>query len=667
LEALTFGPGASDQPKETAANRAMHEFFRLMLVRDWDRVKALIAPDIEWIDRRATLGVHITDADTYLENLRNIIRLGVTTVDATVVATRGEEHQLARTVFHGDTADGDRGEVVVLHVNEFDAQGRIRYSSNFDPDDRAAAFEHLDERYIASLPVDRAEVASVGVRFVRSYNHRSWDEHFGLLSDEFESVDHRPAGQGRLDRDSFERLVRGLVDVASDTRIEIIELAEVTADGFVGITMLRGSGDLVGASELHRAQLVLVRDGRITRLENWQPEDADAAVAHLRAPRPASAPRAGLVNAAMRAVRKGRDLLLAGAFDDLVNTWAADAQIVDRRPFAQFTAVGVDEFMAVSRSILEGGVREINHLPIAIRGERLVLSETHFAGMRRDGARNETVALSLDEFDESGRRMRLTLFERNQLEEAFAELEARYGAGEGAGHPSIALADRALGLWRAGEWGALRARFHDDAAVVDHRTVGWGSVDADAFVARSAAFSELTTKTALYATSLVRIHSTAVLATMWGTGTNPDGVDIERSFVMIMTFDGERISRLETFEVDDLDAAVRHFEDVTKQPDGPVIPPNEASRITHRFNELFAARDLEGLAEFVSDDFVMEDRRAATRNVVRGRQAFIENNRLMTDVTQRAMTLLGTRGERLALIQSVWRGEISGRGPFEVE
>jgi tetratricopeptide (TPR) repeat protein len=157
-----------------AGSRILDELLAFVLAGEWDRLAARTAPSFEQVDHRSVSAGRL-DAAGWHESLRQIIRLGVTAIDHDVIATRGDRLQLGRIVFSGQTRDGDRGEVVILSVTEFDAQDRVLSAHDFDPEDLVAALHELDARSSrVETAVGRSWAAARA--FIDNLNARAWDD-----------------------------------------------------------------------------------------------------------------------------------------------------------------------------------------------------------------------------------------------------------------------------------------------------------------------------------------------------------------------------------------------------------------------------------------------------------------------------------------------------------
>ena len=94
---------------------------------------------------------------------------------------------------------------------------------------------------------------------------------------------------------------------------------------------------------------------------------------------------------------------------------------------------GRDAEIANMRAIADVGAENMTSAVIATRGERLVLSRARFSG--RDAARGvPSTALGIIEINADNRIAADVVFDPDDIDAAFAELDARYLAGEAADH-----------------------------------------------------------------------------------------------------------------------------------------------------------------------------------------------------------------------------------------
>lgn len=637
----------------------------------WPDVREHFSPDLVLADRRAGMGLTVSGADAFA-NLR-LISESTQLLEVAPLAIRGDLLSLHAMRF-GAGSDSGRHEWEMLHLLEVDRDGRAVFEASYDLDQLDAAFDELDDRYVASLPLETADVWSVGLRFANAYNGRAWADLWATISPDFICLDERPSGAGQLDKAGFQRFVQGLLDVAPDARLEAIEVPAVTASGFVAVSMIEGAGELVGASELFRIQVAVVRDGQITHLEYWPAEEVDAAVTRLRtlgaavttADEPAGSSDAATPqpNAATTFLGRYTTALLAQDWTVFAEMLAPDARIEDRRAATRSVISGKDALLR--NALLLGNVITDRRCEIvATRGDRLVLYRSWWRGGDGTNGSFDVETLELGETDVDDRTILGVIFDPADLDAAFDELEKRFEEGEGAPYVRVLnVARRSYALWGVRAWDDLLDMFTDDAVMVDRRPVGWGTVDPAGLIERLRVLADLAPDGEMRGVALPRLNERASLGLMLGHGTDPEGGHFELSFYCLIVAEGDLVSRLEILRADDAAAAVARFDELTAPP-----PPqlwNLAGGRAEALADRLLARDWDGIADLLAQNAIAEDRRAGIAHVVQGRDGIVESYRAMAGVRAADGGVIATRGDRLVLFRVAWQGEIQG-SPFEVE
>ena len=125
------------------------------------------------------------------------------------------------------------------------------------------------------------------------------------------------------------------------------------------------------------------------------------------------------------------------------------------------------------RAIADLGITDMTSTVIAIRGERLALSRVRFVGRDQRPEAFHTEVLNIVEIDADDRIAARVAFDVDDIDAAFAELDARYLAGEAAAH--------------AHTWSVIARRLRraqpartsrDDAGLGQHRPPASDSVRA---------------------------------------------------------------------------------------------------------------------------------------------------------------------------------------------
>jgi hypothetical protein len=130
---------------ENAATRAMAQLRELFAARDWDAVAGLYPEGVGCDDRRTGVNSGVTTGrDGLVAIVRGLADVGFVDFDTETIAVRGD--RLALMLRRWRRQDGF--ELPVLAVQEVDHQGRQAWIVLFDPDDRAAAEQALEDRWV---------------------------------------------------------------------------------------------------------------------------------------------------------------------------------------------------------------------------------------------------------------------------------------------------------------------------------------------------------------------------------------------------------------------------------------------------------------------------------------------------------------------------------------
>jgi hypothetical protein len=194
----------------------------------------------------------------------------------------------------------------------------------------------------------------------------------------------------------------------------------------------------------------------------------------------------------------------------------------------------------------------------------------------------------------------------------------------------------------------------------------------DAYVESVRAYQALTPDAridALYAAAASE-HGGVVVSRAFGT--NLEGGDFDTVHVAMSLVRGGRVARTENYDIDQLDAALARFEQLTRGAsqlagDPLVIASNAATRAADRQWELARARDWEALRALCSPALVFDDRKrlARTRGGVEMLLASLRTFRWERLALER--TPIATAGDRVALEHRRWRGQAGDAGEFESE
>ena len=197
--------------------------------------------------------------------------------------------------------------------------------------------------------------------------------------------------------------------------------------------------------------------------------------------------------------------------------------------------------------------------------------------------------LTIVEIDADDRIAATVMFDLDDIDAAFEELDARYLAGEAAAHA------RTWSVISSG-YAAINRRelplTTPDWVNIDHRRgTAFAPGDLIAYLrARVGPRPDVN----IYIEAVHRLTDLGAVVTHVAHGTSQEGFDAEWRGIDVFTVDGELVSRSEVFDEADLDAAIARFDQLSQS--APQLE-NAAILVTERFQAHFAAQDWDCLGE----------------------------------------------------------------------
>jgi len=337
----------------------------------------------------------------------------------------------------------------------------------------------------------------------------------------------------------------------------------------------------------------------------------------------------------------------------------------DRRAVVGVTASG-EGFLTNLRFMYAIPSSRFEFELLATRGERIALCRTPFAGEADGGGTFEWPMLTLFEFDDGGRITRFVVFDWDAVDAAFAELDARYAAGEAALYPRVSATMQAFTrAFAARDWDALGALFDAGLVVHDHRRLGWETLRGPgAYLATLRALVELAPDARL---RLDHVRGTAhglLWVASW-IGTR-EGGPFETPWITVSEHDVlGRVVRFDQYDVEQLGAALARF--AALRPDPLRIPENAAVRASQRVRHCVEKEDWPALRALGTADFLFADRRRLAL-VNGGMDLYIQNLQVVRSYPRLRpeRELLGTCGDRVAIFRLLYSGGAAGSA-FEGE
>ena len=535
------------------------------------------SPDFVWEDRRRIVGLS-GGLDLMLASARERLASGARHQRRTIVGTAGDRVAIGRILWAGGPPDG-RFEVEFLAVHEVNEAGLCTALIFFDPDDMRAAQREAWARWAAIDPV-AAPWVELLTEITDAWNSHDRPRLRARYADDVVIEDHRHAGIGRIEgADAYLDSNVALWELAPDQRLEFgWSWPAVDRHGFVVTIRREGTVPDGGPFESEYLLLGLARNGRSTRAEFFEIDALDTALARFEELRPPSLfelrrTSPGLVlrspakedtlrippNAATRARAQWARAVGARDWEGVRGLVRADFVFEDRGKRALVTG-DVETWIASAEFTTSlPGVR-IETPVIGTFGERISIDQIFWSGAPEGGA-FEFERIRVLEIDEEGLFRRAILFDPDDRRAAFDEAHGRFVAAEGAagGQAPIAALFRAAGL---GDWETVRASLAADLAHHDHRNLGLGTLGRDAWVESLRALSDLADEMHVEAFCTLAWNRHGHVARTRQFGTVAGGGPFENVFIVVWLTDGDRISIVEVFDVDDAEGAVARFDEL---------------------------------------------------------------------------------------------------------
>jgi hypothetical protein len=283
--------------------------------------------------------------------------------------------------------------------------------------------------------------------------------------------------------------------------------------------------------------------------------DIDAALARFDELQPQ--PRQ-LENDAGQVVERFWSCLATRDWAGMAETMARDFSSHDRRRVVNAGVLrGRDVNLANMRAVADVGFEGLKSTVIATRGQRLVLVRIRSSVRGFEPGEISADMLGMMEIDADNRLTGGAIFDADDLDAAFEELDRRYLAGEAAAHSRTwsAIA-QAMAALNRGELPASGPNFVD----IDHRR-GPAMAPGDLLAYMRAAFDE-SGRSSFRVETIHRLTQHGAVVTHVAKKTSGEGLDAEWRMTDVFTVDGALISRCEMFDEAELGAALARFDEL---------------------------------------------------------------------------------------------------------
>ncbi|MEI6251202.1 MAG: tetratricopeptide repeat protein [Mycobacteriaceae bacterium] len=641
-------PRASRLAVSNRASEILEAGWRAMKAGDADGVVAAFSDGYVLDDRRRWSGDPIADSDG-LRTATQRHNAQYPHVEWRTLAVRGETLALSWARFSDDAGN----ETTSLDIVEVGGDGLASYFGRFDEDDFEDAYRELELRYYAGEGAPFANSGMQSFAVAVAMNRGDFDAMFNELSQpdiRFQNRSHSvfPDRSAAELRASFEELYSMVSSVQS----------RFSAVRWMSPTLMVGRLDreAVGRDgEQYTWTRILVnqfRDGLLASTCEFEHDDEDQAFAYaqtLVAPRPS---RLAVSNSAREvgygviAAAQARDI------DAAVAAYSDQFVYDDRRRLSGDPIVDLAGVRAAHER-LWGQYSRFEVRTLAIRGERLHLAHYRWS----DDAGNQSSGLGLNEIGDDGRIIHETRFDEDDFEGAYAELEHRYYAGEGA---LYAISGRAATDWVA----AIGRRDVEAARRVSQPDFRW-SAPPSALKAGERSIDDIF-QWMQERGRQVSSQRHSVLVQRWlspniavGLGevsaVGHDGEEFEWNLAFVAQCRDGLLASIKEFDAEDEDAAFAYAEKLVAQQASRMVVKNAASQALDRLITAMLAHDVDTAVRLYSERFIYGDRRGLSgAPIIDHAQARAAARRILSQYNHFQGGTLAVRGECLQLSWSRW-------------
>ncbi|MDT5076165.1 MAG: hypothetical protein QOJ80_802, partial [Mycobacterium sp.] len=547
--------GASDRlAADNQASRTFDKVIKKLLAHEVSSAVAHYADEYTYDDQRRLGGDPIGDHVKLHAAVERILAQ-YTRFEGHVVAVRGERSQLSWSRW----ADDSGNETTHFHLIEIDDNGVITYEGRFDGDDFDGAYRELERRYYTGEGAALTEWGTAAAEYMILKNRGDFDTMFGELSDPGLRIESR-SGSVFVDRSAAEyrASLEALVALVGSVREWLSAVAWVTPNWFVAHLEREAAGRDDGQYEWTRLVVGEIRAGRIATICDFAAEDEAQAFAyaedHARGVEPS---RLMVDNRASRTHSEVMRALQSHDVGAALRWWADDFSYDDQRRIGSSGIEG-KTLLARNLELVCGQYSMFARRTLAIRGDHVQLSWSRWS----DDAGNESKYLHVIHVDGQERIVYQGVFDEDDFESAYRELERRYYSGEGSSYAeSGTLLTEILNAMNRNDFDRMFAKLVAPDFHLDNRT-------RTAFPKRSAtelraSFDDLgdmvsSVRTWLSATCWQ--SSSRFVARLEREAVGPDGERYEWSRLVAGECQAGRLASLCEFEVDDEEHALAYAE-----------------------------------------------------------------------------------------------------------
>lgn len=244
--------------------------------RDWDTMAEMLRDDWYSDDRRPVVNVGIRRGrDVAIANMQASAELGIMFAASRPIATRGERLVLSRSRWSGPDQRAEAFHTDVLSILEIDADDRLVAHVIFDAGDIDAAFEELENRYLAGEAATQANAWSAIVESYAALNRGQLPS----TTTDFIDVDHR-RGAAMAPGDLI-KFLRTALEQTPDLTVRIEAVHRLSRHGAVITHAASGTSPEGFEAEWREVSILIVDGDKGKRCEVYDEADRDFALARF--------------------------------------------------------------------------------------------------------------------------------------------------------------------------------------------------------------------------------------------------------------------------------------------------------------------------------------------------------------------------------------------------
>lgn len=609
--------------------RTVVDQVRLYNAHDPDAYVAVHAEEFVMVDHRANGWGTVAGRDELHKQIVASFAVAADARQDLEEAIACDERVFAgRAVYRGHANDGGgEYELPVGYVNAYE-DGICLSTDVYDPDD----WQTMVARYVelggglSALGDSRAE--QVIGEFARRFARAELEPLLELISEQYEVIDHRIVGWEPIrGHEGFTALVTSSW-AARDIRLEVDEVFAVS-DRAIAVRMRwvgHGDADMGGGEfSLEAGQLgVIDDDGRIVRVEHFDPDETDAMLARYAELADEAAP-ARHAGPAERVNLEELKRYTAHDVDGYAELYAEDFLLVDHRPNGWGTIEGRDavrEQMRMVRTVSSDVRMERDEL---LAGDDRVLALIiGYRGHADEGGGEFEFVVGYVSIYEDGHVKATDMYEptdREVMLARYAELTAS-PALLGDRPPERAAAEE-IRRYNAHTL-ELAELYAEDFVAVDHRENGWGVIEG-----RVAMREQLVGSFAVASDIQMEIEEELacddrVLASRvaYRGHANDGGGEFELLVGYVTVYEDGQVLHSDVYEADDREAMLARYTELGGGASALGDRPPE--QFVRRWIRHFGASDFEAIKAMYSADVVQRDHRPLGYEETHGPEASVQ-------------------------------------------